>query len=250
MTEPIVFYDIPANVKGTAWSGNTLKARFALNVKGLPYKTVWVEYPDIARTCQELGVGPTGKWPDTGLPMYTLPVIYDPSTKTAVAESLAIARYLDATYPDTPRLIPEGTEAFQEATLFALGNSMGPIARLIMPSAYTRLNEASKAYFKDRRQAVLGGGDLEEWSPPGSAVRRQQWKEVEAAFGVIATWLDAGGKGNKFFMGDKITFADMMLAGRIFWMKRVLGDESEEWKKVETWHGGRWARLIEALEWL
>ena len=27
MQEPIVFYDIPSNVKGTSWSGNTLKTK-------------------------------------------------------------------------------------------------------------------------------------------------------------------------------------------------------------------------------
>ncbi|KAI8990692.1 hypothetical protein BD414DRAFT_484497 [Trametes punicea] len=246
MPEPIVFYDIPANVKGEGWSGNTLKTRFTLNVKGLPYKTVWVEYPDIARTCQELGVGPTGTWPD-GEPQYTLPMIYDPSTKVAIAESAAIARYLDATYPDTPRVFPEGTEAFQEATIFALGAVMQTIGHLVMPVVLQRLNDASKAHFKQRREMVFGG-HIEEWSPPGSAVRAEQWRQLQTGFGRIAQWLAAGGKERKFFMGDYITFADITLAARLMWMKRILGEESEEWRDVEKWDGGRWARLVEAFE--
>ncbi|KAI0354607.1 hypothetical protein OH77DRAFT_1590389 [Trametes cingulata] len=248
MPEPIVFYDIPANVKGTAWSGNTLKTRFTLNLKGLPYTTVWVEYPDIARTAQELGVGPTGTWPD-GSPQYTLPMIYDPSTKTAIADSAAIARYLDATYPDTPRVFPEGTEAFQQATMFAIETAMAPIARLVMPVAYDRLNDASKAHFKTYREKVLGG-NLLEWSPPGSAVRKEQMKQLQAGLGRIAGWLSANGKDSNFFMGDKPTFADMMLAARLMWAKRILGEESEEWKEIESWDGGRWGRLVDAFEWL
>ena len=68
----------------------TAHSRFVLNYKGIPYRTVWVEYPDIARTCQELGVDPTSTKAD-GSPQYTLPMIYDPSTKIALAESAAIA---------------------------------------------------------------------------------------------------------------------------------------------------------------
>ena len=48
--------------------------RFTLDYKGLQYKTVWTEYPDIAATCQSLNIPPTGKWPD-GSPMYTLPAL-------------------------------------------------------------------------------------------------------------------------------------------------------------------------------
>ncbi|KAI0640076.1 hypothetical protein C8Q77DRAFT_1045841 [Trametes polyzona] len=248
MAAPIVFYDIPANVKGDGWSGNTLKTRFTLNLKGLPYKTVWVEYPDIARTAQDLGVGPTGTWPD-GTPMYTLPMIYDPSTKTAIAESTAIARYLDATYPNTPRAIPEGTESFQEATVYALGAVMGgAIAKLVMPSIVDRLNDASKAYFKAARERALGG-DMAQWSPRGSAIREEQWKQLGAAFGQIARWLDAGGdKEKKYFFGETPTFADIALAARLIWMKRILGDDSDEWKRVERWHEGRWVRQIQAFE--
>lgn len=64
MTQPVVFYDIPGNAHPQkAWSPNTQNTRYAsrreqeglltdtlryiLNYKGIPYKTVWVEYPDI-----------------------------------------------------------------------------------------------------------------------------------------------------------------------------------------------------------
>jgi len=31
-------------------------------------------------------------------------------------------------------------------------------------------------------------------------------------------------------------------------VKRVLGPDSAEWKEFATWDGGRWAKLLEALE--
>ena len=103
--------------------------RLTLNYKGLPFKTVWVEYPDIARVSKEVGFKPSGTWPD-GSPMYTLLAIFDPNTSTALADSDAITRYLDATYPDTPRVIPEGTEAFHAATAAALDAQLAPRPRV------------------------------------------------------------------------------------------------------------------------
>ena len=116
-----------------------------MDYKRLPYKTVFVEFSEIARVSQEIGAKPTGTWPD-GSPKYTVPAIYDPSTKTAVSDSVAIAQYLDATYPDTPRVIPEGTEAFQETVLVALrtvvGPHSGPLVMTLVPPllSTTRFN--------------------------------------------------------------------------------------------------------------
>jgi hypothetical protein len=65
-SDKIVLYDIPCKGRCAAWSANTLKgsvpshparswkiadssvARLALNFKGVPYETTWIEYPDIA----------------------------------------------------------------------------------------------------------------------------------------------------------------------------------------------------------
>ena len=208
---------------------------------------MWVEYPDIAKTCKELGVGPTGIWPD-GSPMYTLPAIHDPYTGTFVADSTAIARYLDATYPDTPRVIPEGTEAFHETFEVALTATLAPhVFYLLFPAVYGRLNAASKPHFKAARESLLGG-KLEEWSPLGSETREQQWAKLEVGLGRVERWLTADGKERRFFMGDKPSFADFVFAARLVGLKRTTGEESAEWKKVEQWHGGRWVRLLESME--
>ena len=36
--------------------------RYCLNIKGIPYKTVWVEYPDIEGVLKKLGGGSSGRW--------------------------------------------------------------------------------------------------------------------------------------------------------------------------------------------
>ena len=86
-----------------------------MNFKQLPYKTEWVEFPDIKAVCQKIGAPPTDirlQLDGSGLQEhYTLPVIYDSSTGKIVAESFAIAEYLDETYPDTPKLLPAGSAA-------------------------------------------------------------------------------------------------------------------------------------------
>ena len=90
----------------------------SLNYKGLLVKTIWVEYPDIESLYHKLNLEATSKSPDGG-PLYTLPVIYDPSTGSTVSDSAAIAKYLDKTYPNTPVLFHKGTDAFQTAFLDA-----------------------------------------------------------------------------------------------------------------------------------
>ncbi|KAI0800557.1 hypothetical protein C8Q74DRAFT_1314072 [Fomes fomentarius] len=248
MPEPIILYDIPFSVKGTSLSGNTLKTRLTLNYKGIPFKTVWLNYLQIEPTLKELSVGPTTTWPD-GSPMYTLPAIYDPSTGKGLAESSAIARYLDETYPDTPRIIPEGTEAFHEALEAALFPtifiSLGSLLMPLVPQFATTTEDAE--YYKAAREKQLGV-PLDALSPLGSAVREQQWTASEAGLGKVAAWLDVGGREGQFFMGERVSYADIVLAALFIAIKRSVGEESEEWKRFTGWHGGRWVKLVDALE--
>jgi hypothetical protein len=127
--------------------------RYSLNFKGLPFKIVWLEYPDVEPTLREIGAAPTGKWSD-GRPFYTVPVIRDEShltdkgEPTVVSDSWAIAKYLDETYPglDSQRLLPEGTMAFQ-----MLGQTyiqkilwMEGLVRIVAQSVMSLLSETSQ----------------------------------------------------------------------------------------------------------
>ncbi|KAI0956459.1 hypothetical protein AcV7_006859 [Taiwanofungus camphoratus] len=246
MLDVITLYDIPGNcTRDGAWSPNTWKTRFALSYKGLHYKTVWVEYPDIASVCKEIGAAPTGTREDGSL-LYTLPVIYDPLTKKSISESGRIARYLDKTYPDTPVLIPAGTDAFHAAFQDALHLMVEVhLSPLMIPSVASQLNPASAVYFRRTREERVG--KLEELSPPGP-IRERRWKQVEDGFAKIAAWMSMQDEEKPFIMGDSVCCADFSIASLLVWIRRVLGSDGPEWAAVKTWNGGKWGRFMENFE--
>lgn len=89
-------------------------------MKGLAYRTVWVEYPDIASLHAKLRLPRAGNTSGLGSnqdnkPFYGLPVIYDPMTDRVVSDSQNIAQYLEETYPTArgPLLFPSGTKGLQ-----------------------------------------------------------------------------------------------------------------------------------------
>ncbi|EPQ54407.1 hypothetical protein GLOTRDRAFT_76900 [Gloeophyllum trabeum ATCC 11539] len=243
MSDVITFYDIPS-IKGISWSPNTWKTRLALNFKGIPYKTVWVEYPDIEALSKEIGAAPTGVKGD-GSPSYTLPAIYDPKTKKAISDSQNIAEYLDATYPSTPTLFSAGTLtlqiAFQEAfTTAALGNLFAP---LLQESGFI-LNERSAVYFRQTREATYGK-KLEEFSPLG-AVRDEHWKKTQAGFSTVAGWIQKS--GGLYVMGDKASYADLSIAAWVLWVRQVRGASSADYQNILTWDSGFWGKYLAALD--
>ncbi|KAI0754884.1 hypothetical protein C8Q80DRAFT_1247739 [Daedaleopsis nitida] len=249
MPKPIIFYDIPGNVRGKleAWSPNTWKTRFCLNIKGIPYKTVWVEYPDIEPLCKKLGLQPVEQWPD-GSPIYTLPVISDPNTDTVLIDSAPIARYLDKTYPDGPRLIPADADALIAAFEDAFWGAFprGSIAPLVYPAVYWHtLREKSKPYFRRTRENI--GVNLAERTPEE---RVQHWALLQKGMHKVAEWLEADGAKKLLFMGDEvgITYADIIIAGLFMWFKKPFGEESQEWKDMLSWDDGRWGRFMAAFE--
>ncbi|KAI0335813.1 hypothetical protein GY45DRAFT_1316546 [Cubamyces sp. BRFM 1775] len=247
MPEPIIFYDIPGkNVSLKGWSPNTWKTRYCLNFKGLPYKTIWVEYPDIEAVMRKVGILPVETKED-GSPYYTLPAIYDPKTKTGLAESAAIARYLDKTYPDTPRLIPEETDALHAAFNKAFLTTFSPhLRKLTIPLVAKHLPPRSEVYFRKTREADWGVAHLDDIAPPGPK-RDEAWAGVKKGLGVIAGWLEADGTDKLFFTGkDKIVYADITLAAYLIWARITL--DQSYWTDLVTWHGGRWGRFMAAFE--
>lgn len=227
--------------------------RYALNIKCIPYKTVWVELPDIEPLCKQLGAPPGGRRPG---PLYTLPVIYDPNTKRHIADSSTIVRYLDDAYPSAPRLFPEGTDAlhaaFQHAFQAVLFSGSGALVTIMRPVTYSALSPGRvQEYFTKTREEWFG--KLDDVGPRGSPKHQGAWKELEDAFHTIAGWLvvsttDSHGKERLFFGGDDtIIFADVTVAGFLKCLQVMYGQDSEEWQGVLRWDGGRWARSMEAF---
>ena len=49
-------------------------------------------------------------------------------------------------------------------------------------------------------------------------------------------------------MGNTICFADFVLAVFLMWFKIIWGEDSVEWKDLESWDEGRWAALHRSME--
>ncbi|KAF8577825.1 hypothetical protein K439DRAFT_1639378 [Ramaria rubella] len=249
MSDPtITLYDITCNVPGKAWSPNTWKARTVLNHKRIPYKTVWIAYPDIASTLKKLGGAPTSTNPD-GKPHYTLPAILDNSGESpvVVTDSLAIAEYLEKKYPDRP-VFPKGGKALQYTFEEAFNRIVFPhFGKILRPLAWQILDKPSQAYFRETRERWYGNGKiLEEWSPEGP-VREHDWALLQGGFDTLATLLDKNGKGVMYVAGGiEPTRADMIVVSHLAWIIAVAPEDWE--KRVKYWNDGRWEKLWKMSE--
>ncbi|KAF5331385.1 hypothetical protein D9611_011809 [Ephemerocybe angulata] len=252
----ITLLDIPSTL-GVPWSSNVWKTRFTLNYKRIPYKTEWIEYPDIEAVLKKHNIGPTGTKGD-GTPYYSLPAILhvDDATgkiEAALADSFHIAAYLDKAYPDTPRILPEDEEGLQEQKAFADGLlwDMMPLLTIMFKAVMPLLNEGSREYFSKARAmnlyGVYGVHRLED-IPYGEEERRVLWKDLEVCFGKLEEKVARTDGEGVWFKGDRITFADFVIGGLLIWMRTILGENSEEWGRVSAWNGGRWGRLLEGLK--
>ncbi|EIN07717.1 hypothetical protein PUNSTDRAFT_120997 [Punctularia strigosozonata HHB-11173 SS5] len=245
MTNEIVFYDILAQkstAKERAWSPNTFKVRYALAFKGLPFKTVWVEFPDIAGACKKIGAPPTETNPD-GSPYYTLPVIQDPSTGKVVSDSWAIVEYLDNTYPDRPALLPKGTLGLQWAfTYTSMQVAIDEMLANMMFDVYKLLPPRSQDYFRVTREKFFGC-KLEEISTGQKYI--DQWGKTEAGFTKIKDVIKKNGEGAQFVMGDTVSFGDLFLASWLLWIRQTAS--GEQWEKVRGWDAGFWGKFVDSL---
>jgi glutathione S-transferase len=213
--------------------------RYALNYKGLKYRTEWIEFPDIEERLKKLGVPPSETGAD-GKGYYSLPVIYDPSTKSYVVDSTEIIKYLDKRYPDTPQLIPASTAALQTVTLLLIVPSvMAPLLFVLLNSINGLLSPRSQVYFRSTREAKFG-------KPLEEIGTEDDWKALESGLAKLKVSLDANGEGKDLlFTGDKITLADIQLASLLVWARIIFGEESEGWKRITSLHEGKWKRFLQ-----
>lgn len=170
-------------------------------------------------------------------------------------DSYNIAAYLDETYPDTPPLLPPKTRVFEAAFLHVFMDTVQKHLLTIMLNSIARkLNPRSQKYFRESREAARGI-TLEEVSPAGSEKRAEQFATLERGFDALASWTDAAGDGRLLLSGGgpdgdvtKVSQADTVIAGVFIWVCIVVGDDSEEWRALESCGGGRWVRHLAFFE--
>ncbi|EXJ86590.1 hypothetical protein A1O3_03543 [Capronia epimyces CBS 606.96] len=200
MSDEIILYDLPSR-QGKAWSLNTWKTRLALNFKGLPYKTEFVEYPDLGPLLEKAGVPPNA----TGI-KYTLPTIRLPDGRY-VMESRKIADVLDAEYPEPSLRLDSPYQARIEALITALQPKIRPIFAPLIPKSY--LNPVSQKYFVATREADIGM-PLDKFHE-GADNAFNDTKPLIKQFGDL---LDEH-PGGPFFLGSEVSYADFVVVGLV-----------------------------------
>jgi glutathione S-transferase len=219
--------------------------RIVLNYKGIPHKTKWVEFPDIAEVAKHVGAPHT--FLRRGKPSYTVPILHDPATDRCLAGSLQIALNLERLYPHSPKLFPPGTEDlitdFDNKFLRSVVTALAP---LLLSRIWGQLHDGSKDYFRMTRERMFRGS-LEMFSTPGAATTAR-WIVVREALEPFARQADERGASDTFLLGERETYADVVAVCWLGWARRIWGADTQEWAELEGWHGGRWGRLTRAFK--
>ncbi|OBT70450.1 hypothetical protein VE03_00255 [Pseudogymnoascus sp. 23342-1-I1] len=196
----IILYDLPSK-QGTCWSFNPWKTRLALNFKGLDYKTVWIEYPDIKPTFSpEI---PPNAPPDTP---YTIPALRLSPTGL-IMHSRAIAAQLEELHPE-PSLHLDSPILAQVYAIQA--KHIAPLYGLWMPLVSTNLlNPRSKEYF-DRTREEGEGISLPELLAKTEKREEEAWESAREGLRELGALLEENTKG-PYFMGDVVSYADLVV---------------------------------------
>ncbi|KAF9473710.1 hypothetical protein BDN70DRAFT_997519 [Pholiota conissans] len=240
----ITLYDLVSLTPGIAWSSNTQKTRLCLNFKGIPYRTEWVEWPDIKGVYEKHSLPASSRFHD-GSPKYTLPVIYDPSTGATISDSLAIAEYLEKTYPDTPKIFPHGTVGLQapfEDMYIEHSKSMVP---LLIPNICRNIMTPTSLPVYQPYMEKLLGMKMADFDAK-SEVAVEKWRKYKENLEVVARWYRK--TDGPFLMGDTISWADFVVVSIMMMFRAVWGEDSQEWKDVVSWNEGVWGNLVEELD--
>ena len=165
-----------------------LTARLILNLKGIPYETEWLEYPDIAPTLKSFGI-PPNEPPATA---YSSPAIR--ISDKYVMDSRKIADVLEKEHPSPSLHLDSPIEKKVEELVPQCTGPLGPVYVPRVPRFV--LNPPSVEYFERTRKARFGMtlSQLETEKGGESA-----WKAVEPKWKELGNLLKA--EGGPFFMG-------------------------------------------------
>lgn len=191
-------------IKEAKNADHCLTARLVLNLKGIPYKTEWLEYPDIAPTLKQLNIPPSEP-PATA---YTSPTIR--ISDKYVTDSRKIADVLEKKNPspslhlDSP-ILKKVEELAPQCVM-----SLGPVFIPRIPRFM--LNPRSAEYFERTREARFGMSlsQLEKEKGGESA-----WKAAEPKWKELGTLLKA--EGGPFFMGKTGKHIGSILSSQRAW---------------------------------
>ena len=156
-----------------------------------------------------------------------------------MSESSDIVQYLDKQYPSSPRVITPGTLAFETAYyryFQAEVRAKWPLC--VYQYLYETVSPESQTWIRESRDPPTGDVTMDPQS---------QWDAFKDALGSVSLPVYEKAEGI-FLKGSEPAWADFVTAAAVLCNKMTYGADSKEWKAIETWHGGRWAKLIKDLE--
>ncbi len=191
-------YDLSA-VDDIRFSPFCWRTKFALAHKGVPYDTV------------PIGFGDKDKLEFSG--QDRVPVLVE--GETVVADSWAIACYLEDNYSEGPSLF--GGDGGRSVTRFVNNWAdqvmLGPMARLIgLDTLQNHVPDSDKSYWRESRESRLGA-TLEELH----AARDDNVIAFRACLGPIRASLSQGA----FLAGGAPAYADYIVFGNFQWARNT-----------------------------
>ncbi|RDB17692.1 Glutathione S-transferase-like protein ustS [Hypsizygus marmoreus] len=248
MTQELTLFDIPTAKGAETWSPDVWRVRMVLNYKRLPYKTEWVDMPDIGNVGQRIGAKTTIQKPGskTQEMLWTCPMLIDPNHPNALGKSVVlsgsqvIVEYLEDAYPER-KVIPEGTAALHAAwSDFITQNIEEKIWTLVVTLCPNILSERGKQYFVTTRETWWG--PLVELCPD----REKAWAGVKEGLDKVAAALDSNGEddgANLRVVPGRETYADFVMLSLLLWAGAIV--QRDEWDTLRSWNGGRWGRILD-----
>lgn len=208
MAEEIIFFDLPSRPPCKTWSLNLWKTRFVLNYKNLPYRTEWLEYPDIQpRLSPHLPPNPEGT-------PYTIPTIRL-SSGEYVMDSRKIADVLEEKHPSPSLRLDSPYQAKVDSVMPLVMTQLAGIYVALIPQ--TMLNDASIPYWNKSRAAWLGE-DIATFAAKNGG--EKAWEEFAPTLRQVTGWLKEN-PGGPFFLGTEVSYADFVWAGFLICSRRI-----------------------------
>lgn len=208
-------------------------ARLVLNYKGIPYRTEWIEHPQITSKFKELSVNSafpsvthqanpiaSDITPHTGPGSpYTVPVI-QLADGTHVMDSAAIASTLESVYPEPSIHLETGLHEKFGPTFGKIG---GPLVPVFMPRiARDKLLESSVPWFQEARKKAFGMSLDELEQVKGG---EQAWAAAQPGFKELISFLtDHKQDEGPFVLGSQVSYVDFVIVSMAEAFRRI-GDD-------------------------
>ncbi|KIW53851.1 hypothetical protein PV05_06262 [Exophiala xenobiotica] len=205
-TEPeIVLYDL-ACTKHVCFSPAVWRIRLMLNYKRVPYRTIFLEFPDIEHTLKGLGLVPS----ESASGKYTVPAIQHVPTDTYMMDSAPIAQFLESTYPD--RAVPLKSELGSEIEAKARAVGGAAFRMSVMPREIGILSPRVQEYFRRTREASLGHR-LEDLLDPDK--EEQVWNAAADGMRAVSELMRTNKADGPFVLGARPSYTDFFITGSL-----------------------------------